>query len=69
MEYGAALHCCAQGDFAEGVRALLIDKDPTPRCRYPMAPARASAGGPGGIGADELDFSNIVQLLQSKKEK
>jgi enoyl-CoA hydratase/carnithine racemase len=33
MEYGAALHCCAQGDFAEGVRALLIDKDNSPRWR------------------------------------
>jgi hypothetical protein len=31
MEYGAALHCCAQGDFMEGVRALLIDKDQRPR--------------------------------------
>jgi enoyl-CoA hydratase/carnithine racemase len=33
MEYGAALHCCAQGDFAEGIRALLIDKDHSPRWR------------------------------------
>ena len=33
MEYGAALHCCAQGDFMEGVRALLIDKDLRPRWR------------------------------------
>lgn len=29
-EYIAALHCCAQGDFQEGIRALLIDKDKTP---------------------------------------
>lgn len=29
-EYIAALHCAAHGDFAEGIRALLIDKDRTP---------------------------------------
>ncbi len=27
FEYVAALHCAAHGDFAEGIRALLIDKD------------------------------------------
>ncbi|MCD9033416.1 enoyl-CoA hydratase/isomerase family protein [Luteimonas sp. Y-2-2-4F] len=31
MEYVAALHCAAHGDFAEGIRALLIDKDRRPR--------------------------------------
>jgi enoyl-CoA hydratase/carnithine racemase len=31
LEYGVALHCAAQGDFAEGIRALLIDKDMAPR--------------------------------------
>ncbi|MCD7096892.1 enoyl-CoA hydratase/isomerase family protein [Stenotrophomonas sp. MMGLT7] len=31
MEYIAALHCAAHGDFAEGIRALLIDKDRQPR--------------------------------------
>jgi len=31
LEYIAALHCAAHGDFAEGIRALLIDKDRTPR--------------------------------------
>ncbi len=30
LEYGVALHCAAHGDFAEGIRALLIDKDLTP---------------------------------------
>lgn len=31
LEYTVALHCAAHGDFAEGIRALLIDKDRNPR--------------------------------------
>lgn len=31
LEYQAAMGCCARDDFAEGVRALLIDKDKSPR--------------------------------------
>lgn len=31
MEYGLSLQCVLQGDFAEGIRALLIDKDRNPR--------------------------------------
>jgi hypothetical protein len=31
VEYVAALHAAAHGDFAEGIRALLIDKDRNPR--------------------------------------
>ena len=31
MEYIASLHCAARPDFAEGIRALLIDKDGKPR--------------------------------------
>jgi enoyl-CoA hydratase len=31
MEYGVAAHLCQRPDFAEGVRALLIDKDNAPR--------------------------------------
>ncbi|WP_371859656.1 enoyl-CoA hydratase/isomerase family protein [Pseudoduganella namucuonensis] len=30
MEYGVSLRCAAHGDFAEGIRALLIDKDQRP---------------------------------------
>ncbi|MCF7750388.1 enoyl-CoA hydratase/isomerase family protein [Bacillus subtilis subsp. subtilis] len=31
FEYVTALHCAAHGDFAEGIRALLIDKDRNPQ--------------------------------------
>ncbi|MGB6241214.1 MAG: enoyl-CoA hydratase/isomerase family protein [Castellaniella sp.] len=33
MEYIASLRCCAEPDFREGIRALLIDKDRQPRWR------------------------------------
>jgi enoyl-CoA hydratase/carnithine racemase len=33
LEYQASLGCCVHQDFAEGVRALLIDKDKSPRWR------------------------------------
>jgi enoyl-CoA hydratase/carnithine racemase len=31
LEYDVSLGCCAHHDFVEGIRALLIDKDRTPR--------------------------------------
>ena len=33
MEIGMALHCMEHGDFIEGVRALIIDKDNAPKWR------------------------------------
>jgi len=33
LEWQASVGCCMHGDFAEGVRALLIDKDKSPRWR------------------------------------
>jgi enoyl-CoA hydratase/carnithine racemase len=33
LEYQASVGCCAHHDFAEGVRALLVDKDRSPRWR------------------------------------
>jgi enoyl-CoA hydratase/carnithine racemase len=39
LEYGVVLHCAAYGDFAEGIRALLVDKDMAPR----WLPAGSSA--------------------------
>ncbi|MDW7746044.1 enoyl-CoA hydratase/isomerase family protein [Halomonas sp.] len=33
-ELGLSVQCCRQGDFVEGVRALLVDKDKTPRWQH-----------------------------------
>ena len=41
-EYTVALHCAAHGDFAEGIRALLVDKDRHPHWN-PSLLARADA--------------------------
>ncbi len=41
-EYTVALHCAAHGDFAEGIRALLIDKDRNPAWQ-PATLAEASS--------------------------
>jgi enoyl-CoA hydratase/carnithine racemase len=42
LEYLVSLQCAAHGDFAEGIRALLIDKDRTPHWN-PATPEQASA--------------------------
>ncbi|MNV87067.1 3-hydroxyisobutyryl-CoA hydrolase [compost metagenome] len=42
LEYLVSLHCAAHGDFAEGIRALLIDKDRNPKWN-PATLAEASA--------------------------
>jgi hypothetical protein len=51
MEMVASLHCAAHGDFAEGIRALLIDKDRNrtgtrPRWPRPRRWAAASFASP-----------------------
>jgi enoyl-CoA hydratase/carnithine racemase len=47
LEYQAAVGCCAHHDFAEGVRALLVDKDRSPRWQ----PATLAEVVPGLIDA------------------
>ncbi len=34
LEHGVALQCAANGDFGEGIRALIIDKDRQPRWQH-----------------------------------
>jgi len=36
MEFTVAPHCAQNLDFAEGVRALLIEKDNAPQWQYPV---------------------------------
>lgn len=35
MEYALSLNCCRHPEFAEGVRARLIDRDNRPRWHWP----------------------------------
>jgi enoyl-CoA hydratase/carnithine racemase len=42
LEYIVSLHCAAHGDFAEGIRALLIDKDRQPHW-HPATLAEATS--------------------------
>jgi enoyl-CoA hydratase/carnithine racemase len=47
LEYDVSLGCCLHADFAEGVRALLVDKDRNPRWQPPtlaeLTPAHLAA--------------------------
>ncbi len=49
FERELSCHCCAFGDFVEGVRALLIDKDRQPKWKY--------------INVDSVPESAVRQLL------
>lgn len=42
LELIVALHCCRNGEFTEGVRALLIDKDKQPRWQRTLAECDAT---------------------------
>ncbi|MGZ9897939.1 enoyl-CoA hydratase/isomerase family protein [Shewanella gaetbuli] len=50
-ELGISVNCCSHGDFCEGVRALLIDKDRTPQWRFATA--------------EEVTEEAVVKLLTS----
>jgi len=59
LEWQAAVGCCVHADFAEGVRALLIDKDKQPRWQ----PATLSEISPRWIEAHlEPRFSGVHPL-------
>lgn len=51
LEYIVALHCCADGMFQEGVRALLIDKDRNPNWRYKSI--------------DDVDINTIYEYFEA----
>ncbi|WP_280548304.1 enoyl-CoA hydratase/isomerase family protein [Halomonas sp. 11-S5] len=42
-ELGLSVQCCRQGDFVEGVRALLVDKDKAPRWQHASVAGVAQA--------------------------
>jgi enoyl-CoA hydratase/carnithine racemase len=51
MEFVAALHCARRPDFAEGIRALLIDKDRRPRWQ-PSTPEQVTPEWTEGFFSD-----------------
>jgi enoyl-CoA hydratase/carnithine racemase len=59
-ELGLSVQCCRRGDFAEGVRALLIDKDKSPRWSHadagsvPQAELAAMLASPWTVQAHPL---------------
>lgn len=54
LEFDAAIGCCLWGDFAEGIRALIVDKDRHPRWR-----SRSDAN-------DPEEKSTLEFLLESR---
>ena len=51
MEMQLAAQCCRLGEFAEGVRALLVDKDKSPKWRFATV--------------DQVDMSVVASYFQS----
>jgi len=54
MEMQLAAQCCRLGEFAEGVRALLVDKDKSPKWRYDSV--------------EKVDMSVVASYFQSPWE-
>ena len=52
LEYQASVGCCAHNDFPEGVRALLVDKDKSPK----WCPAKV----------DEVSADQIADILEPR---
>ncbi|QDE31789.1 enoyl-CoA hydratase/isomerase family protein [Shewanella polaris] len=50
-ELGVSVNCCSMGDFCEGVRALLIDKDRQPKWLF--------------ADVDAVDANKVTQLVTS----
>jgi enoyl-CoA hydratase/carnithine racemase len=50
-ELGVSVNCCSMGDFCEGVRALLIDKDRQPKWLF--------------ADVDSVDANKVTQLVTS----
>lgn len=55
MEMQLAAQCCRLGEFAEGVRALLIDKDKSPKWRFTQV--------------EKVDMSVVASYFQSPWEQ
>ncbi|QRQ78878.1 3-hydroxyisobutyryl-CoA hydrolase [Glutamicibacter protophormiae] len=68
-EFRAAVHRLDDPDFAEGIRAAVIDKDRKPRWNEPLdklSPEQRTARHFGPLEGAELDFTLIDQGLREK---
>ena len=52
LEYQASVGCCVHPDFPEGVRALLVDKDKSPRWKH--------------VGVNEVSRDEIADILRPR---
>lgn len=52
LEYQASIGCCVHHDFPEGVRALLVDKDKSPRWKH--------------VGVNEVSRDEITDILRPR---
>lgn len=61
LEYRMALACCSNGEFREGVRALIVDKDNAPKWRHAdvaVVPADEIAAHFAAPAAGDLTFND-----------
>ncbi|QWF19356.1 enoyl-CoA hydratase/isomerase family protein [Lysobacter capsici] len=66
LEYLVSLHCAAHGDFAEGIRALLIDKDRNPKWNpATMADASPAWAAPFFVAPWPRDAHPLADLERS----
>lgn len=68
LEYIVSLHCAAHGDFAEGIRALLIDKDRNPRWNPATLSQATAAWAEGFCTAPWPDSAHPLSGLGRTKE-
>ena len=52
LEYQASVGCCVHPDFPEGVRALLVDKDKSPKWKH--------------VGVNEVSSDEIADILRPR---
>jgi enoyl-CoA hydratase/carnithine racemase len=63
QDFALAMNFVRHGEFKEGVRALLIDKDKTPKWRYPWPNDNRMPPIPANIANDMFDYTATTLFL------